>query len=278
MTNFRATLWPPLGVLLVSISMMIGAAHYRHPSQSAAPQAAVFKNVAVVPEPDRAPTRAEWRAEQELKAQSAAAWWAEMSVLVGFVGLFLTAGGIFFVARGLRLNRDLLRETAEANLIAREMGEAQIRAYLSIGKVWLDFEGLCPWINIEISNTGNSPAANLVVSGNCRASEPSPHDARLHISGGVLVGTFMAGSKMTTRVWVGHDVEPPRVPGDPIKAFTVEAVVRVNFRDIFHKTRSSTIRYIGYIEGDYRDRPGIQMLENFDVMDMHDFDDWPDSP
>jgi hypothetical protein len=98
------------------------------------------------------------RDEQDLAAQKTSAIWAYLMGSAALIGMILSAFGVFLVWRTFSATR-------EANLIAREIGEAQVRAYLSEEKTFFEWEG-----NLDQKfkashvwkNSGQSPALNCL--------------------------------------------------------------------------------------------------------------------
>lgn len=146
------------------------------------------------------------RAEQDLDAQQSMALWALMMMLVSAVTLIVTSVGVWFVKRTLDATfqavedtgkatkamqeaNDIARQNAtiadsnrfwdslqvstarkqadEANRIARESAERQLRAYVVVDPKGA-FMSNDPEINgqvaFEISNTGQTPAYNICIS------------------------------------------------------------------------------------------------------------------
>lgn len=109
--------------------------------------------------------RQEWREEQDLRAQRDMAQWAWLMMVASFAGVGITAVGIVFVAQTLVTTRaavDAANRTADE---AKRIGEAQVRAYMSISNVSIIFVSdngkIVPGIEMKIGNSGNSPARNF---------------------------------------------------------------------------------------------------------------------
>lgn len=101
--------------------------------------------------------RANQRAEQELAAQQVAAWWTKVTGGVAVFGVVLSAFGVFLVWRTFRATR-------EANEIAREVGEAQAMAYVSVIPVECSILPDRIQVKYRLRNTGNSPAKAINVT------------------------------------------------------------------------------------------------------------------
>ncbi|RXR29153.1 hypothetical protein [Sphingobium fluviale] len=101
---------------------------------------------------------------QELTA-NASVWMAAAAVLT----LVITSLGTFFIWGQVRLTRKAVEEavagteaTREANAIARQTGEAQVRCYLSPKEVQFCIDNLAiPHVRMNFLNSGQSPARNF---------------------------------------------------------------------------------------------------------------------
>jgi hypothetical protein len=98
---------------------------------------------------------AQWKAAD---AASKAAWWAA-------VATFVTATGTIGLFWQIKLTREAVQDTAkateaigEANAIARDIGQAQTRAYLSIETLEVKKIERGLEFKATIKNSGNSPA------------------------------------------------------------------------------------------------------------------------
>jgi len=95
--------------------------------------------------------------DQDLQAQQDMAYWALWMFVASGIGVVVSIGGLVLLLRSLR-------QTKEAISIDREVGHAQVRAYLAI----VDQEPprqIKPGIKLsapfKIKNTGQSPARNV---------------------------------------------------------------------------------------------------------------------
>ena len=105
------------------------------------------------------------RAERDLSAQQEMARWALYMLAVSSAGLVITAVGIYYV-------RDTLIETRKSVQVTREIGEAQVRAYVGPPRVEAVIETVEGRRHFSIrgylSNSGNSPA--LLPMAGCHVS------------------------------------------------------------------------------------------------------------
>lgn len=92
-----------------------------------------------------------------LVAQRSSALWAKIMGIAALIGMGLSLVGVVLVWT-------TFRETRKANEIAREIGEAQVRAYLSLDVFWEGY-GDPNVLNFKYSihNSGQSPARNVAI-------------------------------------------------------------------------------------------------------------------
>jgi hypothetical protein len=77
----------------------------------------------------------------------------------------ITLAGVILLLRNVSQTDEALREARNANSIARETGERQLRAYLVTRKFSVSgiMAGNVPKIRYEIANTGQTPAYKFIV-------------------------------------------------------------------------------------------------------------------
>lgn len=113
--------------------------------------------IAFCPQEQGGPNAEAQRNEDDLKAQQEMADWAFAVVLISAVGFFLSLIGVVLIYATFRATR-------KGNKINQRIGEAQVRAYLSFeqAKITIQRKGIfgeiIPRIDLEIVNSGNSPA------------------------------------------------------------------------------------------------------------------------
>jgi hypothetical protein len=113
------------------------------------------------PQPDPKPDRKEWREEKDLEAQWNMVWWAEFSAAIAGLALVATGFGIVLVKQTLEANRAAVAVAERAIGIQRDIGEAQVRAYLAISGVAGTFRDGDLFVQFTLCNSGNSPATNI---------------------------------------------------------------------------------------------------------------------
>lgn len=100
----------------------------------------------------------QYTTSKDLEAQVNMAFWAKWMVYVGAVGIPISILGLF----GLLLS---LRQTRQAISTDREIGEAQVRAYLTIESVLVSAsvkeEGIWWHLDVRVYNCGQSPARKV---------------------------------------------------------------------------------------------------------------------
>ncbi|MEP3266419.1 MAG: hypothetical protein ABJM86_08825 [Hyphomicrobiales bacterium] len=111
------------------------------------------------------------RAENDLVAQTEMAIWAFWLLIVSTFALAFTAIGVWFIYRTLSITRETLTQatltTKAANetvKVTREMGHAQIRAYLSIRNGNYSISGNDIRFDVCLANTGQSPSRRAKMS------------------------------------------------------------------------------------------------------------------
>jgi|GEM_PF-6146469 len=103
---------------------------------------------------------------QALGGSDTYSWWQDTGPQWVIATLSLISVGVS--GWGIVMLRDTLRATREANQISRDIGRAQIRAYVEINKVVISFEKAVAHFNIyrpnvilEVANHGSSPALDF---------------------------------------------------------------------------------------------------------------------
>jgi hypothetical protein len=118
------------------------------------------------------------RAEQDLAAQLVMAKAARQMFWVGVAENVITLAGVLLVLATLIYTRHAAKaaqaavtEAKEATKAAREIGEAQVRAYLHCeGAKFFILTGGIFSCHPKIRNTGQSPAKNIRIEASCRMS------------------------------------------------------------------------------------------------------------
>lgn len=113
---------------------------------------------------DPAAYRDEWRQERDLEAQRDMARWALWMMAFAGVGVVVTTAGVIYVAMTLNATREAVAEAQNANKIASQLAEAEVRPRIIIGhrdemEATLNETGHVGFqITITFPNVGKSPA------------------------------------------------------------------------------------------------------------------------
>lgn len=151
--------------------------------------------------------RDDYRDEQDLKAQQKMADWALGMLIGSALTLAATGIGAYFVWLSLRITRVAISDD-------REIGEAQVRAYITAGPESLIVNEYAPiaFNPIRVLNNGTSPARKVIVFSEMFVGPlhypSSLQPRRSHPSIGLLQATIPAGKQYAT-----YEAE---VIGDPI--------------------------------------------------------------
>jgi hypothetical protein len=110
------------------------------------------------------------RAEQDLNAQLVMATAAKKMFLVGvtetaitFIGVMLVLATMIYTKRAATAARDAVNEAERATKTARDVGEAQIRAYLTCEGATFEVDENWLICHPKIKNYGQSPASKVKV-------------------------------------------------------------------------------------------------------------------
>jgi hypothetical protein len=211
--------------------------------------------------------RDEWRAERDLRAQQSMAWWAIISAVTTLVGVLLLAATLFetwkagraaaqMVAEARRTTEASIRAAqsaydgaiaaensvkaaTEANAIAREMGQAQVRAYVTVSEAAVRLGDSAPIIRCKLLNSGNSPAlrleytvsVSLVIMGS--GNGQSIGDGN-NAETGIIVGVLAPNGVWEYDLHVGSTPIPDECQALIQQNYVeVAATITVSYRDVF---------------------------------------------
>lgn len=198
------------------------------------------------PDPNPNPDRNEWRQEQDLSAQNASAFWAPWM-------FFATLAGVVYVARTLNETRKATEaamraaEATERSIdVTRDIGQKQVRAYLSLGAARLMHTDLglgkeaVPHLGFRfrIRNAGQSPAKDLKLYVECTIDIPGFRNIVRWVSIGV--SPIAAGTREWAEVYINYNnglEEPLRGLPDmlDITMATLGIVARIDGFDVFEE-------------------------------------------
>lgn len=185
------------------------------------------------------------RAESDLDAQQAMAFWAKLMTLVSAAGVVFTGLGIYLVWGTLFETRQANKSAQAAVDVTREIGQAQTRAYVRIvsGTVSMQRSAsdMCdtrirPDIKFVVTNYGPTPAYEFQRTLSVRFSPP-------------LNGKFKGDHIFSSATW-GKDIGPKESIGIAThlgpgtltdeeettfqsEEFHVDVHVKFRFRDVF---------------------------------------------
>lgn len=108
--------------------------------------------------------------KRDLAAQEASALWAFWMVVASFLSILITTIGTILLYQQIKLTREAVQDTGDAtkamrdaNVIAREIGQGQVRAYVHIDHATVKFYGNLLAVEMTFKNTGQSPAQKIEV-------------------------------------------------------------------------------------------------------------------
>lgn len=100
---------------------------------------------------------------EDLQAQQDMAFWAFWILIATTISIAISLVGIILLVRNLKLGIAANNSAQKAIKVSKDIGEAQVRAYVDITAAHITLEAteLIQWIDIVPFNSGNSPAANF---------------------------------------------------------------------------------------------------------------------
>ena len=203
------------------------------------------------------PSGAESMSILDLAAQRSmamAAWWmvgiTGASSVVGAAGLFL----IFHTLREARRSADAAHATVET---AREIGVAQTRAYITVVKARLKIyeDGLGAYCDLEVLNSGQSPALQLETRGTLRATVwgQRTDDEVWSCESDLPHSDVPAGSTNETGLMFVKDLEEMGTLSalrETIPYLTFGLAIFVSYTDVFGIRRSDAFKFSIHAPGD----------------------------
>lgn len=172
-----------VGIALTSLSMGIGAYigslygpddkqyqaggtptgtdnNYNGPSESLPDIAGIGRPIErIIANPP--PKTGEDHEKRDLAAQEAMAVWAFWMVCVSAATGIVSTFGLVALFVTIRQNREAIDKARVANNIARDIGEAQARAHLSIKHALCTISKNYIRLNVDVENNGASPATDI---------------------------------------------------------------------------------------------------------------------
>lgn len=223
------------------------------------------------PERDPKPKRNEWREESDLDAQWNMAWWAKASAIIAGIGLAITGIGIVLVKQTLDANRAAVEAANRATESQREIGEAQVRAYLTISKVTGKFTADGLHVQFTASNSGNSPANNVELPFEIWPGYDGPPRVNDISNWNLLVvGSLRSGGEHVETFRTGFRFDPDSVQGSITMPIRIRMVVI--YTDVFGDRHFEPIAFMA----GFPIPPG-EAIRKFNVL-THERFPWLDQP
>jgi len=186
------------------------------------------------------------RANEDVKAQKYMAITGFWAWLIGWIQALVAVGGIYYIARTLDANRIAVEHAQEANRasweavgIAREaantaqhIGKIQVRAYLSCdgGKFWLGDKSF--WIELYLSNRGQSPLFDGDTRGRFGFMGTEMSRDMTSLAGGF--GAISANGKTTCMLVKAYtEIADTDIEGLKSSGGRVYISTRITWRDVF---------------------------------------------
>lgn len=183
--------------------------------------------------------------DQDLQAQNKMAYWAQALFWLSGVGAIFSFVGLWLLFRSLRHTRTAIADT-------REIGEAQVRAYLSIdtSQEIMSIQALgrdqIPKVRFQIKNSGNSPALKFTYAA-AVLLEPegfprnnsdilAPYAVGPEPSDVLPAGDYAHGETSNTEAWTNEMVQSAVGP-NPTKKIVLAGIA--NYTDVFHKPQKT---------------------------------------
>lgn len=193
-----------------------------------------------------AASRKERHEASDLAAQWKQSLWAMLMFIAAAVQTVLTAAGLALIFFTLRATRDAARHAesmvAEAARgtaaalaavdVTRDVGHAQVRAYLVISDASLTFLGKKPEIRFKVVNHGQTPARDLQIEttfGVAPLNDP--------LSWGISLSTFPydlgSGQAYDTELTTDQEVPQEVLTWGKAEACRCVCIGQVTFTDVF---------------------------------------------
>jgi hypothetical protein len=204
-------------------------------------------------------SRDEQRAEKDLNAQREMADWAEgmlwATLFVGFLTISITGLGVYWVRETLVETRKAVKAADDAVSVTREIGEAQVRAYLSVTGGSFSVRLGSAHYHIKIKNVGQSPARNVAVR--CTldlAGRPGPN--KYYVAWKASIPVISSSGEETA--WFFYNIPPkpdfwgsppphyPEIPEDRANLLRdetfkhTEVSIGIGWDDVFGRRQNQT--------------------------------------
>ena len=139
-------------LVLAAVSLSLFAAGLIGPRESTQAPAVVRVAQSEPPPPEVNPNRAEWRQEQDLRAQWDQVRWAQAAAIAGILGALAAAVGIIFIRGTLEATRKATEVAIRNSNIAQSQAAAAIEANAVNRQAYISDQR--PWIRLEVEIGG----------------------------------------------------------------------------------------------------------------------------
>ena len=189
-------------------------------------------------------------ARQDLEAQQGMRFWAAVMAFVALTSVILTAAALWYIRgtlletekiakdskRTAKASQDATRAMVEANRLAKKMGEAQVKCYISITDVKVRISPFQPNsydILFKLRNSGNSPVRKVTFSAQTRwVNATNASDRIEHEAGPITINDHFAASGDTIMETIPCP-ELARFEGDWARIGLTDIILTVKGEDVF---------------------------------------------
>ena len=244
---------------------------YQSPSQSLSDLSAIPGAIErIIANP--APTTGQDHEKRDLAAQEAMAVWAFWMMVAAFASVIVTTIGTIFLYNQIILTREAVKDTGdatkamlEANSIARDGNERQLRANLSFRDIEVVgfLKGNRPQFKAVLWNAGQTPAYNVRQWSSAWPCEGQPSEHKIRFPKDIK-SVSVIGPAQRVHIQNGGEREAPQGVLDEMIEWVISGQGTMVFagvltyRDAFGKRRISTFKC--YINQQHLDQRGSARL------------------
>jgi len=179
-----------------------------------------------------------------------------LMALFSVVATFVSIWAVRLLRDTLGATRDAVRAADDAVKVTREMGEAQVRAYVSINKLSIyEFTESGFKVGLEVNNFGASPAKEFRIWAQIFFRQ-NPDIDEIKFTINRRQSLTVIGAGMPYRVSWGQRL-PVHITKDLIlqRALYIVVAGKFSYRDVFGKRRRGTFRY--FLDPDNLNESGV---------------------
>jgi hypothetical protein len=197
------------------------------------------------------------RAKRDLTAQEDMAFWASLMFGATVLGIFLSGAGVWLIYGTLIQTRNAATAARDAVTVTRDIGEAQVRAYLHVKSLTVSFlHGLeRPGFAAIITNSGQSPAREVVCSAQVwylgrhfgQKSRPAPNWQQA-VGKAIPAGSDEEVPADTEEMQ--FSVEARNAAREPGFGIFMQARVMFKYRDVFKQEWEGDAYFNGFVTPD----------------------------